>query len=84
MLDENYLLTESGIDLGDGSIISSGKVVEIARQCKQLLSSGNESGFEKMMQDEGRKLDTEDRRILINTVITDQGATVLEVLIHLD
>lgn len=83
MLDENYLLTESGIDLGDGEV-ETGKVFEIARQCKQLLSSGNESGFEKLMQDEGRKLDTEGRRILINTVITDQGATVLEVLIHLD
>lgn len=78
------VITESGIVFENGSIISSGKVVEIARQCKQLLSSGNESGFEKLMQDEGRKLDTEDRRILINTVITDQGATVLEVLIHLD
>ena len=42
----NYaILTESGIRLSNGDIITEGKIVEIARVCEKLLVDGDRDGF---------------------------------------
>ena len=76
------LITESGILLENGELLSTGKVVEIAQMCKQLLERGDVKGFQELMRGPAWELDDNEKNLLANAVITENGNTVLETLVN--
>lgn len=71
MQEKNYLLTESGIDLGDGTTIKDGRVFEIAKKAKELYESNKLLEFERYVFSEADKLSKEDRKILMCTRLSE-------------
>ena len=66
------LLTESGIELGSGGIIRFGRVVEIAREAKVFLESGQlDEFYEFLLGEEVNDLSVEHRRILLTTTLSE-------------
>lgn len=70
MLDENYLLTESGIDLGDGEV-ETGKVFEIAKKAKELYENNKLLEFERYVLTEAEKLPENDGMLLMDTRLSE-------------
>lgn len=67
MQEKNYLLTESGIDLGDGTTIKDGRFFEIAKKAKELYESNKLLEFERYVLTEAEKLPEDDGMILMFT-----------------
>ena len=43
------ILTEEGIDLGDGEIIREGRILEIARECRDLIKEDKYNEFSQLV-----------------------------------
>jgi len=75
-----YILTESGIKFGEESVFTEGRVLEIAREAKQLYEAKQYEEFMILTCDEmPKELSRDDALILIDTVITETGGTIFEV-----
>jgi len=44
-----HVLTESGVLLDNGNILTEGSVVEIANECRRLLKNNDMEGFKYLM-----------------------------------
>ena len=46
---KNAVLTESGVLIGEGEIITDGQVVKLLRRCNKLLQEGRSEDFERLI-----------------------------------
>lgn len=85
MQEKNYLLTESGIDLGDGTTIKDGRVFEIAKKAKELYESNKLLEFERYVLTEAEKLPENDGMLLMDTRLSESTRDdVLSILGEID
>ena len=70
------ILIESGIDIGEGNIVTEGRVLEIAREAKRLNDAREYESFKELILGEEAK-SLGDRRLLLGTVITETGMNIL-------
>jgi len=84
---KNNLLTESGIVLGDDTIIKEGRILEYARKAKRLYDEKNDRAFFDFIMASAKATDlTEDEKgDLYNTIINEKfSITVLHHSIDVD
>ena len=75
------LLTESGIELEQGSVIKEGRVVEIVREAKRLLESGEDKEFMNYLTyGPINELSSEEYKIVTGTVINESGDDILDTM----
>ena len=69
---KNAVLTEDGIQIGNGEIITEGKVVDIARESQRFLEKNDVDGFEYYLRDDNIKaiLTHNERRLLMWTEVS--------------
>jgi len=75
-------LIESGILLENGETLTSGRIVEIAREAKQLWENKDYHGFRNLIHN--HQLNEDDRWLLTHTVILERGATIFDLLSEID
>jgi len=69
-----HTLTESGIHLSDGNIISEGLLLETVRELKELAKNKQDAEkFNKLCESAEEQLSDAERRILWNTVIDESS-----------
>ena len=68
---KNAVLTEAGILIGNGEIITEGKVVEIARESQSFLEKDDVDGFENFLSDENiNKVLNSEEQLLLHTEVS--------------
>ena len=74
--DEWAELMESGLLLENGDVLTDGKLLKVARECKRLFEAKDYKGFVNLLENDG--LSEEDSHLLSHTVLMcytheDQG-----------
>jgi len=79
------ILIDEGIILPDDTLITSGKLLEVAREAKRLVDNENWKGFNEYMNDSTfDQFDEDDQSLLRHTVIRKRGSTIFDVLLSIN
>ena len=74
------VLMESGIRLNDGTMMTEGRVVELARELKEKLRNKDWHGFMELVPGSDSHLTEDEYYLLFGTIISERGQTVREAL----
>jgi hypothetical protein len=79
--EELYVeITENGLELSTGEIISEGRIVEIAREAKRLIEAKDDDAFYDLLHtEEVGSMDDEQQRILLSTYVTEDDDIMDEI-----
>ena len=74
------ILTESGIQIDGGELISEGKVVELVRKAKELFEAEKYEEFMALTCDGiADRLSDDEMDIMCETAITEDGKTIYRI-----
>ena len=77
------ILIEQGIILKDNTLITSGRILEIVKECKRLVDNREWGAFRGLMnEDLYAQFDDDAQTILRQCVITKRGGCILDLLCH--
>ena len=78
--DRYGILTESGIDFGDGNILKDGLILEIARESKKFLEENNYNAFSRLIADKSKELNDKEYFTLMNIRILNSEKDICDEL----
>jgi len=82
-VDCEAVLNEAGILLENGELLTSGKVVEAAREAKRLWEAGDREGFENYVLGKCKAFTKDESILLVSTEITERH-TIWDILSDID
>lgn len=75
---KEHILTESGINLCDGSVITEGRILKAARGAKVMLEHQNYTEFSNLIVEAQKMMTDDEARILWKTVVSESGDTIAD------
>ena len=83
-LPEHGILTEYGIDLCNGVVITEGKILEVVRKAKILLDNNQDAEFVKLINSAQDGWTDEECYILLRTHLSESSEDILWELCRID
>ena len=74
------VLMESGIQLNDGTMMTEGRILEIARELHEKLLNKDWHGFMESVPGSDNHLTEDEYYLLFGTIITERNQTVREAM----